>query len=644
MCFAQSKKIYVPPHQSMVPAIIEHLRQFGDLPKEGLLTGQAVSSAISELFGDGRAVAYNDLDIFLPYQGVASKNDEDYSAIADNIRDFMNKQAIAKVHHSALIVKQEYGFLCYDLERRYRLAKTEREGMLNRVYCTFKNSDYAADVIASFDLNCVQVGIQLETGKLIWSRHYEEFLRTGQLDIVNLSTPTQSIIRYFTKLKELEGLYGDSERLIELVAMSMQGTSQDGTFISSTSAMTTAFGDRYKKKFDGVESDLQPYFSLTSEKIHDINVYQLSPRFEVDKAALSTIRDLNLRHYHLPTLSKILHGKLRNAHKERLEHLLRIPAKKMRNAKHEENFRNATPYDTLVSYLWKHGESEFKSNMSCSEFDQLAKFLTEHTRMTRYFHDVKPLEQLNRLKQIRHQVRTRGKWVVGALEIRDHDSFECDHWTADYLNEILDDEERVQKSIQIAPILPSGVSEGYQLKELCNGIELLTEGSEMHHCVGGYGRMLVDGKSRIFSVRNAMTKSMLTLQIGRREQSKLHPWKIMQAHGPCNSTISDIEEEVVLKILFAVTVAEILGAKAVMLFGIDSRLIQLLGIAIRHAQNYLNPENMFGIKPNFIRTVFKQGIRLKCSVSRFIFGHNASVQPKAQLVAQYSDMDDDIPW
>ena len=50
-------------HPGMGESIVAHLSQFGNLPKTGILAGQAVDSAITDLFGNGGGV-YNDLDIF----------------------------------------------------------------------------------------------------------------------------------------------------------------------------------------------------------------------------------------------------------------------------------------------------------------------------------------------------------------------------------------------------------------------------------------------------------------------------------------------------------------------------------------------------------------------------------------------------
>jgi hypothetical protein len=86
---------------TMGEAVIHHLSALGPLSAEGYLAGQAVSSALFELFvqdGDGLSV-YNDLDIFYPVT-------EDDETIVRR-----GKRGLRTVQFHDLNVREEYGHL-----------------------------------------------------------------------------------------------------------------------------------------------------------------------------------------------------------------------------------------------------------------------------------------------------------------------------------------------------------------------------------------------------------------------------------------------------------------------------------------------------------------------------------------------------
>lgn len=265
----------------MGEAILARLQDFTSLPGRGYVAGQAVASAVSELFGDGRAVKYNDVDVF---RDLTPAEVQEYIDIPNLPRA---TRAIRTTRFTTLEIEEEYRRPVANPVDRYRVLRTRREGLLNEIVCRF-DDDNPQKFLETFDINCVQVGVDLQSRKLVWTKEFERFNRTRELDVVTLHTPFHSLIRYFKKKQELDGVSGNDKRIIEMLAAAYYiEMGRDDNY--STSApreygnLRWRFGQGYREKLATVAGLILPHFRIESEEVEGYGVTYLKPRFDIDK-------------------------------------------------------------------------------------------------------------------------------------------------------------------------------------------------------------------------------------------------------------------------------------------------------------------------------------------------------------------------
>ena len=84
------------------------------------------------------------------------------------------------------------------------------------------------------------------------------------------------------------------------------------------------------------------------------------------------------------------------------------------------------------------------------------------------------------------------------------------------------------------PLVQSVELGNLRATSLNSSLELIEEGSQMSHCVGGYFRQCYDNRARIYSLTVA-DQRVATLEVSVRNKR----WEQGQLHGLCNSKITD---------------------------------------------------------------------------------------------------------
>ena len=533
--------------------ILTRLSGFCDLPTEGLLAGQAVASAVSELFGDGRAAKYNDVDLFRGYrhnpesQSTRAKREELralHPCAFEKLDIELESLRYDEYSHMALHVVPQ---LKFQKRKTYRVIKTSRQGLLNIVECAFSRAE--SSILDSFDLNCVQVGVDLQTKKLLWTPAYARFLATHQMEIVHLHTPFHSLIRYLKKKRELEGVYGNDARMLELVALACELDREwhpkpREKFNLEQDNLRWRFGAIYKKHFEVVQSELAPHFDLVTEKVREHDVFRLVPRFEVDK----DLREVGRRHqdiqHQLPLISRAL----------------REPRKKGAQSRLSYVAEQVEP--TITVQQWHSlGDDYLSGNVTPAELARLDDLVSEynlHSLMV----SLTLVEQVEFIKALDKEAAARGKWVYGVLESRiwNHPGWLNDIEVAPaarsavMLKNLLDEYEVLLNSRLTEPLLLQQSIKGHQVRELCTGMELVLEGMALHHCVGGYACAVEADESRIFSLRRGSHVSgWLTLELAYDDI--VQDWKIGQLKGLLNRAPSEAEMQLAESVLDRVRMA-----------------------------------------------------------------------------------------
>ncbi|MBW8833430.1 MAG: hypothetical protein JF606_29470, partial [Burkholderiales bacterium] len=227
----------------MGDAVLTHLRQFGELPTTGVVAGQAVASAIDDLWGRQGTGVYNDLDIFRHVQ---------YRA------DIVIRRANATAARTNMgVVERESDYQRMSqmlaLVDSYSIQSVNRDGMLNFVNCTLPahlsgGGLSPTRVLAGFDLNCVRVAVDLHTKRLVWDRSFELYLASRQIEITMVHTPWHTFLRLLKKLEELPETYAD----VDAAAAICTGVAGSSFLakLKSTARVSLLFGAKHKELAD----------------------------------------------------------------------------------------------------------------------------------------------------------------------------------------------------------------------------------------------------------------------------------------------------------------------------------------------------------------------------------------------------------
>lgn len=273
----------------MGKAVLARLQTLVTLPERGFVAGQAVASALDDLYGPGGGV-YNDVDIFIRGPRFTQSPD----------RLVLLPQRFATRVSACPAPGTEYNHLTLQhtlvAAPTYTVTGTRRTDLLNEVFYETRTvlgiHGAARSVLASFDINAVRVGVDIETGHLIWNRAFSWFARTNEMRLCALHTPYHSLVRLFRKHGELEGVTVNVEASASLVAG--LSTPEMLQAIQRNKAATFWFGAKYAEQARAVQGVLKPYFTLRSESRYYDEVSQKARKGFGDETqapyVLSTLR------------------------------------------------------------------------------------------------------------------------------------------------------------------------------------------------------------------------------------------------------------------------------------------------------------------------------------------------------------------
>lgn len=510
----------------MGPAVLKRLGEFIDTPavcsRAGIIAGQAVASAVSEVFGDSMAVVYNDVDVFRVL------TDAEKRGTAGRVLDTHNHLAMEMFVDSyhQLASKEAY---------HYQVARTRRAELLNEILC-FGDTDAflqgrleTLKFLSSFDLNCVQVGVDTRTQELIWTPEFEQFMATRQLLVSNIKTPVHTAIRWFRKKLELEGVYGHDETTMELLGAAVERlrlTVLCRTGLDRKLNGRLNFSTPYLTKLADVAGDIKPWFDLVQEPCDTIELYTLKARFTAPKVLTCGYLPEAL----LPTVARAYQGFWKKPVCEQI-----LKAKDIENG------------SLQFHHLRVFGPGEFLQQHSRSRLARACNVLTDHA-LHHWTVGQTLVQKVALTEKLTPLVATRGLWAYGVMG-RTSCPAEWANVTPDaqsaWLGAYLDEQwEKMTQARSIAPLLPTLTLPGnFRVTELTRLVDLLSEGVRMHHCVAGYYSSVVEGQCRIVSLQGHKTAQSLTVQL----VPQLLGWKVGQVKGASNREPTEQEREAARK-------------------------------------------------------------------------------------------------
>lgn len=283
--------------KAMGPAVLKHLTNFSVIPESGIIAGQAVCSAILDLYFNKSGQVYNDIDVFYSQ---ANK-----PLLAKELAPILYKKLTTTVHHTYAVYAQDvYGHIYVPNHHRYHVVNSQSIGMLNFIECEFSEANFAVrpqsdaqSLIDSFDFNCVQVAVDIKSQELVWTKEFEEFVKNRQLKIVRLHTPYHSAIRLFKKASELKNVFIDIPQQMRLVSWAAhlyesQEPVNYWTGHSSTPRLVKSlwrdarwrFGTKMRDMYLQHEASISPYFELAKDgRFFTLKPKQFSQVTDFDK-------------------------------------------------------------------------------------------------------------------------------------------------------------------------------------------------------------------------------------------------------------------------------------------------------------------------------------------------------------------------
>lgn len=507
-----------------------------------LLAGGAAHAAIlAELQKQGllpleMSAPINDIDIFIPATGQQIE---------------AAKKRKSKVSTLTVMEKEEsvdsYRNVFTTDVTRYSVVTTDREGLFNLVYAKAghwnnrfcENTNDAMQVLQNFDLNCTQVGIYANQKekqcKLIFTPAYAKFLRTRQLEVEDVHTPFHTAIRFFTKLQELPGIYGNVPATMQLLCTRIAEANASREFLEAQTGFVTNHqyanirrlraksyaGFAYALKVEKVRKQMSEYFHIPIGVLCIPNdIFTLTPKTDVNVRMQQEMQ----RDYLQEVMDRARRGS-QFGFRLQPEHLL-VPNKqfvawhradtgyygKIACAQIKKALENADRAEALAIEL--EGAGYLEQQVSSKDLDSLNKLLREHKALKYMFVPYSFEQKVNLSKAIARSVAVHGKRCIGILEsggfadiaflqeklhnlAEEYETFET--FLLDYFKREI---EKLGKNSLVRTYLPKGfMLDGYEVIELVNALELLDEGTRQKHCVGGYATAVARKQVQIYSLR-----------------------------------------------------------------------------------------------------------------------------------------------
>jgi hypothetical protein len=255
--------------ESLGRKAIDRIKSEWGLPKRGFLAGGSIANIVWELVSGNKAVV-SDIDVF----------------IFDSLEERINtSESLFNYQEKETKYYEDYTGMCFNTYTKdfYSIIEAEREGMFNNIKYK-SNTEDPSLIIKSFDINSTRIGYSIEKDELYWTSEFEEFLKTGELKVTNLMTPSHTAIRIVKKSKDLNVSLNEFE--FKLIQYALSCNFQD--------RIKLRFRERYLDLYKEYSDELKDYFTIKRDieaedyvKIHyqkEVQLFYLSPKSVTDSS------------------------------------------------------------------------------------------------------------------------------------------------------------------------------------------------------------------------------------------------------------------------------------------------------------------------------------------------------------------------
>jgi hypothetical protein len=269
--------------ESLGRQAIERIKSEWGLPKRGFLAGGSIANIVWELVSGNKAVI-SDIDIFI------------FDSLEETINT-SNRDTLFNYQEKETKYYEDYTGMCFNTYTKdfYSIIEAEREGMFNNIRYK-SNSQDPSLIIKSFDINSTRIGYSIEKDELYWTPEFEEFLKTGELKVTNLMTPSHTAIRIVKKSKDLNVKLDEFE--FKLIQYALSCNFQD--------RIKLRFRERYLDLYKEYSEQLKDFFTVKRDfeaedyvKIHhqkEVQLFYLSPIVNDESTEISDFDRLIYAH------------------------------------------------------------------------------------------------------------------------------------------------------------------------------------------------------------------------------------------------------------------------------------------------------------------------------------------------------------
>lgn len=531
--------------------LIQKAGFFGaNLPNKGIWAGQSVASLLYMYFSCKLNTPLNDFDVFMTSSELRTVSGLPESK--EPSLKFSNK-----VFFSSDVELYSDGYseeFLFNKQRGYQVLSTHIVNDMNYVETEYAGIASAAPdssklpliLINSFDLNCVQAAVCLESETLHVSSSFINFLHSRQLIIENSHTPFQSLTRFLSKKEEL-GAYGDVEVAVSfakkaikegqresaLADLRLQCFMENKRFIPDSNLMgirrhlskasvARLFdsdwrdANAYRRVGSGInEAPLvigPKYFNKSSDTVlanfglikhPSKNLWMISSK-DSPSEPLSDIRTH-------PNLAKVIltqslsPSKLQRSRKALFDEFI---------AKLKEVSPESVTFYVSASSLFN---GEYADCDSATDLNRLISVISKHEEVRRSLVTLSLSTQVNIIKLVHSECKAldiKVDYAWGIFAGRSSGSSKSILTDPQVRESVF--KSLVGDSLPFTPValnIPETLL-GVSIRELRSQVDLSTESSFMSHCVRGYGSLCQKGTTRIISLREGTSsKTASTIEI-----------------------------------------------------------------------------------------------------------------------------------
>jgi hypothetical protein len=228
---------------------INKIKSKWELPPSGFLAGGSISNVVWNIV-TGNDAPINDLDI---YHVTPQEKPLTVYQMKEKQHFTKNEKKVYEDYSGLNVAYLQMGW--------YTIEKVSENGIFNDIEYNCSTEDRKI-VIDSFDINCCQLGYDIEKDEFIWTKDFEIFLETGELRLTNLTSPAHSAIRLVKKKNDLNAILPKIE--LDIICYAMGGKK----FMDS---QKFRFKERYANMYKKYESELEQYFKLVRDE--DVEEY-----------------------------------------------------------------------------------------------------------------------------------------------------------------------------------------------------------------------------------------------------------------------------------------------------------------------------------------------------------------------------------